>query len=333
MGYYYVNGKSDVRLQKYLRKSSPDQKLPLRRMDEEESLLLCKLHYTQREMNLLVLECLAIVDVLKSFGGPEIQYLVVNMYRITQSVLRQRDLVIATRRTFVCVQPDPDELAAVRLLVTQCGTRVKYLRETVLIGNLELTPIKEYLVIRGFKTMYEELMDYFGSPSEIFNASKDGRIQEYARNIIQVVEKAGQIDASRERLTEYARMDAERARAQKQARKEEEDARRKRDADSGIEVFCRMFNKCVRTMSGNSLIRLAWEVLYHKINRYGRKACVILCCYSYGNDVMYRYINNQGKQVTSFTDAHLFDRESADAMQRKLEKENPTKAYCVCCFE
>ena len=280
----------------------------------------------------MVLECLAIIDVLKSFGGKEIQYLVNNMYRITQSVLRQRDLVIATRRTYVCVQPDPDELTAVRLLTTQCGTRVKYLRETALIGNMELTPIMEYLKIRGFKTMYEELMDYFGSPSEIYNASKDGRIQEYARNIIQVVEKAGLIDASRERLAECARRDAERVRAQKQSKKDEENARRKSDADSGIELFCRMFNRCVRTMSSNSEIRLAWDVLYHKVNRYGRKACVILCCYAYGNSLMYRYINSQGKQVTSFTDSHVFDPDAAEVMLKTLTVQNPTKAYCVCSF-
>ena len=84
---------------------------------------------------------------------------------------------------------------------------MKYLRDTVFPANISLTPIPDYLEIRGYKTIREDMLSYFGTYEHIMNASKNGRIEEYTKNIFRIVTESGRGNDYQARLSEYVQMD------------------------------------------------------------------------------------------------------------------------------
>ena len=306
---------------------------PVRSLNDDDAFTLDDIRRLQKAMNLLVLEAIAITDVFKATGVNEIAYLANNMFSIVNSVRKQRDLVIAAKKTFMSVEPDKDEYTSLKREMSKIKTRMKYLRETVFPANFALTPIQDYLEIRGIRTMREDLLAHFGTNIGIFDASRNGGIQEYTKEIFRVVEEAGRQDNYRERLSKYVAMDTARREKYERIKKAEEISRKKNDAEACLNVFCRAFNSSVRTFSSSAKYHIMGNKVMSTVSKYGRDACVILCSYTFGNYSVCRYIDIQGEQVKSFNNAHIFRPADASAMLNQLSANNPTKAYAICQFE
>ena len=301
-----------------------------RTMDDGEAFILDDIRRTLKAMNLLVTECIAICDVFNATGNKDIKYLENNMHRIINSVRGQRDFLAAIKLTFMSVKPEPSVYKEVKAFATSCKTRMKYLRDTVFPANIELTPIPDYLETRGYKTMREDMLSYFGSYDQILNASKNGRIEEYAKTILRIVTETGRGNDYQERLTAYVQLDKARKAELEKEKKAEKYALIKKDSEAGLDRFCSKFYQCVLNLSGNDSIGVSAVTMQNKINVYGREACVILCSYPYGDHMMYRYVNSGHSGVKSFAGAHVFEKTEADAVCRELSVKHPGRAYAVC---
>ena len=327
MSMIYFNGTSK-QMNAFLEKGRNTK--TFRAMDDGEVFILDDIRRTLKAMNLLITECIAICGVFNATGNKEIKYLENNMHRIINSVRGQRDFLAAVKLSFMSVKPEPGVYKEVKATATKCKTRMKYLRETVLPANIDLTPIPDYMEIRGYKTMREDMLSYFGTYEHIMNASKNGRIEEYAKNIFRIVTEAGRGNDFQVRLSEYVQMDKARKAKFNQEKQAEKNARIKRDSEAGLDRFCSKFYQCVLSLSGNDSIGVSALTMQKKIDAHGREACVILCSYPYGDHMMNRYVRADLGNGTTLASARVFEKGEADTVYRELSAKNPEKAYAVC---
>ena len=276
----------------------------LREMSDVESGVLGAIDKQKKELSKLLMELITISQLLKRFTIQVVgtHYLVCNMENMSRSVRKQRDKLMLVRKFFLYVKPSANELMSIRVMIEEISKRIRHIRVHVVPGNLELTPIKEYMEIKGIKSFTDDIYAYYGSSKAVYEASINDQHVTYADMIFETVAKAGKLGGAAERLAGF--VDSEKARVYKQ--RQENTAfkiRQKHDAaTNGMTLFT--------------------QNLYR---------CVSLCCYELkGGHFVFRYINAEGGQECFLKEAHIFSSDEAKEMVGSLGVKFPFKAYYIC---
>ena len=305
----------------------------LREMSDVESGVLGAIDKQKKELSKLLMELITISQLLKRFTIQVVgtHYLVCNMENMSRSVRKQRDKLMLVRKFFLYVKPSANELMSIRVMIEEISKRIRHIRVHVVPGNLELTPIKEYMEIKGIKSFTDDIYAYYGSSKAVYEASINDQHVTYADMIFETVAKAGKLGGAAERLAGF--VDSEKARVYKQ--RQENTAfkiRQKHDAaTNGMTLFTQNLYRCVRTLEASKPYGITGRAVSEKFSRNIPDECIILCCYELkGGHFVFRYINAEGGQECFLKEAHIFSSDEAKEMVGSLGVKFPFKAYYIC---
>lgn len=308
-------------LHKYLNRARRGEK---RSMTSTEKETARKLWLLQKEMNLCIAEILIVIEVIKRCQEDSF-YVTSNLYRTVNSLLRQKDLVFATMKSFEASKPLPYEAKAINSLFTSIRTRLLHLRTVAIPGNVELTPIKEYLDITG-RTMREELKDRFPDVKDMFG---DGVVEAYADDILRVVEMAGRSDAYKERLEKAKEADRKRRELREMEKAEAEQKKTdelREAAESFLFGFSNRLTYCLGQFIEDRRIGVIHGTLGSALTRKRGKYIVLETWYSdKTRKAYYRY--HRGDSVTAaFSGASTYTREEAEKVVKGIIEKDGRKA-------
>lgn len=327
MGMY----RSSAHLEKYLDKYTQVKFRKIRQMSPEELDVYGALDVAEKDFNVLTTELFCTLAILRTLENADMEYIIVNLRRIVNSLVKQRNKIFLVRKALSTYAPEPEEFTDIKYFRKACDERIRFLRVTVLPENLKLTPIAEYLQIIGKDSMREVLLDRFKTGHALYamNSGEDPEsLNAFVSEILQTVSDAGRLNEYEIRLKEY--IDIVDSRRQKKA---EEDAARKlqenlKIAQDEMLNFQRLFHNAVFKWKSCEKIHMGKRTIESRINRYGRGIFFILCCYVARGRVVYRYIGSSLRLGIGFATAHVY-KEEADAKDdlETLRKANPDKVF------
>ena len=325
--------KFDNRLNDYLNRTKGKRERSFRReLNAEELEWLDKLRKRYKELNTLIAELIAIRCIIRAIREPGFFYITENLNRICFSLVKQRDFGQALRYAIMSEVPYEWEIPLIRNHITAVETRIRYLRETVIPGNLILTPVQEYLEIAGKKDLFLDIHDRFPDGYVLFDASsgKNDELEQYAMDILLTVHESGLEERYRERLRAYVEAEEARQKKQKEEKRLEKLEKDISLAKDGMYAFQRMFHKAVRTLKGCDKIKAGFQTVQRRLDEYGRDSYVVLCCYVFQSRCLYRYVGEGNTLVASFHKARIFkDGFEACEVMEKMEQAYPNKVFDV----
>lgn len=287
------------------------------------------------DMNILVTEILAINRVLKRLDDQKIYAMTNNLYRVMNSLARQRDKVFVCKCAVQSLRPEPYEVEYLQQIMRDTDKRIQFIRGTILPENLELTPIKEYLELTGAKSLADDIYEKIGNRKELVEivaraGDPDGRVDRYVAQVLETVRKAGKETAYQERIAGWYER-SERIKAEKTAEeKAERDARNLKDAEAYMRYFRSEFNRCIRTLDGNESVGISRISLEKMLNKNGRNVWVVIRCYMYGGNPVYRYYKGGGVWKKMMFGAKVFtDEEEATEVVRRYAEEYRGQVFDV----
>ena len=329
MGLY----KDTTMLHLYLRKYTTKQTKNPRLLKPTEYAMMKKYQKLVQDVNILITELITINRILQKLNIPETRYFIANFNTIVYSLTKQRDLSFFIKDAYSVVEPDEDELAEIKRFLSMVNSRLDYIRTTIIPGNLEFTPIKEYLEVYQRKSIQEDLYTYFGNIQTMatINKVKDSEvINQYVDHVWRSVESAGKSEDYKARIQEYAKVRAERDLKAKQEETEQVMAKKHMMAEEGMMKFHRAFNNAVEHLKTNEDIGMHETTLKIKILEHGRGNFYVLCCFFSRNRYCFRYLGKDDKIVSRFVGARVFkdEAEAADAMNR-IANRYPDKVFSI----
>lgn len=287
----------------------------------------------KNDLNALCAEVFTIIHVMEHMENKDLFYVSRNLFRVVNSLRKQRELAFSVQRAFSTFKPQPDELKGIVVFISDCRKRIRFLKETILPDNMKMTPIHEYLVIVGSPDVSTDLYKRFKTRSEMYRVttSEDKTdLNSYINDIFSTVEKAGKLHEYEDRLNEYIKLSDERDRkieADKQERKRQTE---RRVAEDGMLVFQRRFNNVSFELRSDDRIRMGIECVRRRINQYGRNCFFILCCYTYAGKPLFRYVGNGLELYPYFYSGHVYmNEDEANADMEKLIGMHPDKVFEV----
>ena len=302
-----------------------------RAITAEDLEVICLLRTRYQDMNVLIADVLTVSKVLKRLGDKRVFAITNNLFRIVNSLHRQRNLVYATLKCFKKLKPEAYEMGYIRDLCDAVAERVKFLREKILPENISLTPIAEYLEESGSVSLTDDVFKQVGNRQRLAELMRSGEhdeaIERYVAHILEVVERAGTGKRYEERVAKwYAR--SEKIRAAKEA--EQELAQNERDlqlAEDGLRQFRQAFLSGVDKVEGRDDIGLPQQTLEKVILRGRGKWVILRCEHKYGK-LMKRYYTEKGDWNKRGFNAKAFagEDECRQALG-VLRRAEPWKAY------
>ena len=320
----------DKLLTKYnANKDRPDR--PLSSLSEDETRLLMDLRTQIYEMNILLLEIIFINNMLKLRNIPQVYYLERNFWRMTGSVIRQRDKAIKLRYALTKIPLTPEEVTGFKQFHTNTNNRIKYLRETIIPENLAFTPVKEYLEITGEESFIKVIYNFFNNDRKaIYAASQNSQNRDLLDHVLKVVGDAGKLDASRERLEEYVRIDQARSEKIRMEARQEKIESDLYDSEAGLARFQRIFNNSIMNRDDCYDIRIKRSEIISRLMNGKANYYIILCSYMFHSKYMFRYVSSAGTLVPEFCRAALYKEEGeARAVMEQLQEKHPGRAFDV----
>ena len=323
----------DIVLDKFLEKAKHKKEHKCRSLSPDETCTFGNFRELYREFNILITETIAVVNVMKKINEEEFTALIFNLFRIMNSLTKQRDKAYVVCMSFSEIKPNTAELSAILSFYKSCQTRLDYIRNKALHYNYELTPIEEYLSLKNC-SLLDDMYSFFGSRRAIVEAGKEDacEMDKYTANILTVVKEAGLRDKYRGRLEVYL-LRSNDIHSKAVAEKMENDLKKARDiADAGLFYFESKFNKCVRLLEGCEEIGFSRNAFSEMVINNGRSSLVILCCYSYHNRFIYRYISVDNSFVPRLCNARVFgehERSEAEKIVEELSAKHPDRAYDI----
>ena len=329
MGLY----KDTPTLHLYLRKYLAKQTKTPRPLKPTEYALMKKYQKLAQDVNILITELITINRILRELNIPETHYFIANFNTMTHSLTKQRDLSFFIKDAYAVVKPDEDELAEIKRFLSMVNTRLDYIKTTIIPGNLDFTPIKEYLEVCQRKSIQEDLYAYFGDIQTLIaiNKVKDSEvISQYVYHIWRSVESAGKSEDYKARIQEYTKVRTERDLKAKQEEADQAIAKKHMMAEEGMMRFHRAFNNAVERLKTNEAIGINETTLKIKILERGRGNFYVLCCFFSRNRYCFRYLGKGDRIVPNFVGARVFkdEAEATDAMNR-MANQHPDKAFSV----
>ena len=322
----YLRTADDTILRDYIKQGVTHKDRPIRDISGEELELFNKLRKGQKEMNALITEILVVIGVFRKIGKEELNYIIQNLHRIAMSLVKQRDFSVALKQTLMRNAPRPEEKAPLKAFANKIGTRVDFIRKTVLPGNWELTPVLEYLEITGSDDLFEDIYQRFGNRTEMYRANRGetDEIDQYAMDILLTVREHGLGERYKERLEAYAEREKLRKEAEQQVKFEE----RQSLAQEGMVEFQQLLHKSVHDHISIKRIQINKDVVMERINKYGRNSWVVLCTYVRSGKCVYRYAGAENRMEAYFIHARIFTEESgAESAAETLRKRFPDRIF------
>lgn len=327
MGLYRNNTVLDM----YLRKYDKTKQNPIRRMTSEDTRTLVDLNDLQHEFNMLMTELFTVKDVVKAMGDRRLAYVVSNLFRVINSLMKHRDKVRVVRYAWCAIRPEEDEEQGVKTFIRQSRERIRYIGETVLEENAKLTPLTEYLEVRG-KTLKEDIYGFFGSRSAMYGATRgeNDLMDKYVGHILTVLEESGKKTLYQERLERYVRQRDERMEAIRAEKQAEKNAVLQKALRDGMDVFRSRFNCAVFNLKDDGSIGVSLMSIEGMIRRHGRNAYVILRTSVHNGKIYFRYMKDGGNYTRSFAGAKAYRTEGeAEKERERLQKKEPWKLFEV----
>lgn len=321
--------KGDYVFQQYLKKADAGNRA-IRRMDANEARTVFELSELYNDFGTVLTELFTIVTVLRMIDDNRIGYVNHNLGRVINSMVKQRGLIGVVKNCYCRLKPDDEEMPEIRRFITSSRNRTKFVENSMIDANIELTPLKDYLEIVG-RTLKEDLFAFFGSRREMCQASKsenDG-ILRYTAHVMDVLREDHAETKYAERLETYVQRQKEK---QEKARLEKEAEKmlslQKRLQDS-MDVFIRRFHKAVYALDDDPFVGVSLHGIEHQIAQNGRDGYIILKCSEHNGKPSLRYMNGE-KMTPNFYGAKGYRREKDAAAERaRLASRQPQALFAV----
>lgn len=329
MGLY----RSTAKMEKWLTRFTSMSEHKLRKMDSADLELYQGISTTEKDFNILATELFCTMSILMKLNNEDLDYVVLNLRRIVNSILKQRNKMHLVKKALSSYRPEGEEVDDIRYFLKTCKDRVKFLRGTALPENLKLTPIAEYLEIIGKETLRQDLLERFRTGHALYamNSGQDPEgLDNYVTEIIRTVKEAGKMNAYEERLGDYIRIADEHRRKRAEEKADQDLQEKLKIAQDEMLNFQRMFNNVSFHWKTYNRIKAGPITMSARINKYGRAGKLILCCYYCKGRVVYRYVNSNLVLCPQFGSAHIYkDEPEAVADMEKLKQEHPDKVFEV----
>lgn len=285
--------------------------------------IMNKLRSLRREFGYLIIQLVCVVHILNRL---DIELPAKNINRAIGSLRKQRKFISLARDSYKKKAPSEKEITAFKALITSCEKRLDFVRQTILEENLKLTPVMEYLEIKGC-SLKEDIMNHFNDIEAIINAEDDDYAP-YVEEILQTVKVNGKADAYMVRLAEYQRIEAARQKRIDEERNDRKNEREKAVSEDGMTIFISHFRDCLYYMRGDAVIHLAMPGLRNALQLHDRlHSWVVLVCSCWAGKPVYRYAYTSGNLANNFSSGVMFDSEAkAKKVAELLRKENNSVA-------
>lgn len=280
----------------------------IRDLTGEELELYASIRSSVKSVNAFVTELIFIRKVIKAMEIYDLYVVANNFYRISHSMVLQRDLLTAAKCSLLRKQPNEDEIKSIKLLQKQINDRIKYLSAVCVSENIKLTPIQDYIDIVGDKNYLINIRNRFSRSMDVFKASNDeNNLNDYVHEVMSELKKHGKAEAYKERIAEYKKTTDKKAEQSKKEKEKEKIDAIRNEADNGIILFKDLFAKGIRTMDGCQKIGMSQLGVRRELNNGARgKFCIIGCGFS-KNHLFFRYINRQGNLNKVFSSLWFFE--------------------------
>lgn len=327
MGLYLNKAAAD--LHRFITKTGGANKI--RELLPDELIVVSNLSDTIHKMNLCITELVLIRYVISYLGIKDLAWVKNNIQRIICSLQKQRDLVCSTRHAFSAIKPNEEESQAIKGLTKDVNDRICFLNSIPIPENIRLMPIHDYLELVGEDSFVKEVKKWFPTYHDIIVSEQNGSMNKYVSYIMKTLESVGKADAYKARLSGYvcaARQRNEKIIAEK---KEERENNAKNDALNGMLLFKDLFFRSIRELSGNEKIGTSGKGIRAVLNQGARGKMIVLCCYSFKHEFVFRYMNNDGTMARKFgrTIGFYETYEDATKAAETFSTRSPIKAFDV----
>lgn len=249
-----------------------------------------------------------------------------NIEIVVNSLSKQRELMWTTIRAYEQCKPEPETLKAINQLLIDVTKRQTYIRDTVLMANVGLTPVKEYIDIVGEKDFISDLRKHFPELKDVFDES---RFERYICLVVYTVDKHGKLDDYKPRLAAY--LESEKRIAEAKQKEQEERKRKEEEAEHAVSeelmnYFRNRLIHCINRGMNDDRIGFAYRTFEGAVRTYGRERYIVLVAYFGHGSARYRYLSHDFALRPSFGGSCFCSKEDAEQMVQMYAEKNPKKA-------
>ena len=325
---YYLSSK-DLQIERYLTRAQAREDRTVRKMNPEECTIVFEYREIEKAINLCATEMIFTKTFIYRMNINDLMYVANNFGRIISSLLKQKSLIKAIRAAFTYCKPDEDERKAIERVLKEIRERIDFLNKIPVPENIRLTPIQDYMDLLGADTFIREIKTVFPTSKDLYQAQKNGDIDEYVSGMMDTLKQAGKEEAYKERLAVYVNMiqkRKEKAEAEKEA---ERLAVSVSESKNGIDLFRELFFKGIRNIQTVEKIGLSKSAIaHHLIHGHRGKFCILCCGLGRNGQLIYRYMKKSGEASKSFQGCALYnDLPEAEEALKGFQKIYPDRAF------
>jgi len=318
----------DDTLRDFVGKDIESQRKVVRKLSPSEFELSQILRKTAKKMNTPIIELITMIRILNELNDSDLKCICNNLHKTIHSLKIQREFCERVRYAFLYIKPNAEELTAIEHLIKRIEERIRFIQVTVVSGNIELTPIQDYLELINAESFIDDLYVWFQTPIGMVlagNSDDSDLISEYAKHILNTVKSAGRLNDYEDRLGAYVVKTSKEVKAKKADKHEENRA----PAKSELALFSNKFYYCASRFESNSLIGVNSIGLQRKLNLVGRNNFYIICVYFCKGLPRYAYLSENGTNMThNFAGARPFKtKEKVEEAIEFLADKYPDRAF------
>lgn len=247
-----------------------------------------------------------------------------NLFTISSSLERQKNLVYSVRMRFLEVKPEKKYIPALTELVHRCEKRIDYVNNTPLKAAIDLTPLKEYIELIGEPAFNKWVISLFGCEEDVLKAEVE--------NVLNILKSKKLDKLYLERLHAYSERDEEiRQKAKEDKLKEREDRDRKVQNDN-LELLFSIVCKREREIDMLSTQSAVMNVSNVTKKFPDQPIYLVAIGYTYNDIFQFKYLKNKGGMCTGMQVAKVFfsEKDAKDAATEYMIN-NPKKAAVALC--
>ena len=297
---------SDFDLQEFLRKALAKER-DLRKLTPDEFGVVVELREIKKAANRCITEMCFTKEVIFRLRIYDLMWVKNNFDRMVHSLTKQCDLIKAVSKAYSGLKPEEKELKAIQKLISDVKKRIAYINAVPIPENIRLTPIQDYIDIIGGDNFINEVKTVFPMGKDLYESQRNGRMERYINEMMEVLEKSGKAEAYKERLGAYIEIAKKKKEALEREKAIEKQAYAFNESQNGIMLFREQFFKGIRTLNGNAKIGLSDSAINYHLNQGHRGKFCILCCKFSRNKLQYKYMKANGTFSPSFQNCGLYD--------------------------
>jgi len=290
----------------YIRKTANGDK-PLRSLNHGEVDLVLDLKRIEKETNVCITELCLAKEILKGMRDINCYWIITNLWRMIDSMVKQRKLVTGARQTLMRLAPNQMEYGSLISLRNEVRDRIKYLREVPVPENIRLTPLQDYVEIMNAESLSELMLKRWPIISDMVEVQRDpAALGLVCDEIMKVLKEHGRENSYVLRIQEYIQHRNEIREQYKQEKAEQKRNEALRESQNGIRIFMEKFFSSVRNHRTCDAIHLSNKCITEQINAGHRGDFCILSCGFYTGNYVYRFVQDDGKLINNFRHAGFY---------------------------